>query len=214
MALKSIFLIRHAESLEDVDPTLHNVSDDRIITLTDCGITQADNLWKKLSGRFCATDKLVAYISPSYRAVATWNIMSHHLSVALSVYTEARIRNLNWGNVTLETRAQIEQERYKAGVLNYHFPYGENTPEYVFNIDEFTAQAVGNRKTIESPDFVVIVTHGFALRIIARFLLHISDTDFRWLRNPPNGYCLELQYNVSQDHFFTTAPLLRIQPIE
>lgn len=214
MALKSIFLIRHAESLEDIDPTLHNVSDDQIITLTDHGVTQAEDLGKKLSDRFCVTDKLVAYISPSYRAITTWNTMSQHFPFMSSVYTDTRIRNLNWGNVTLETRAQIEQERYKAGVLNYHFPYGENTPEYVFNLDEFIAQAVANRQMIESPDFVVVVTHGFALRIIARFLLRISGVDFKWLRNPPNGYCLELQYDTHQDCFIATAPLLRMQPIK
>ncbi len=212
MALKSLLLIRHAESLEDVDATLH-VAGDEQISLTDNGRTQARNLGETWRVRFTPENTLTVYLSTSHRARETWGILSPYFPQPKNVEVDDRIRNLNWGSTTLENRAQIEALRYKVGVLKYQFPDGDNTPEYVRNIGEFVEKAVNRRQDESFPEYIVIVTHGFALRIIARFLLHISDVDFRWLRNPHNGYCLEITHNTEEDSFVATTPLLRMKPI-
>jgi len=214
MSLKSIFLIRHAESPEDIDPTLHNINNDRGIPLTETGILQADNLGQQLSVRFFPENTIAVYLSPLRRVGETWNILAPYFPAPMIKEVDERLRNLDWGNVNLETRDQIEAERYKAGVLNYQFPGGDDTPKYVRSINDFTDKATTNRQNKDSPDYIIIVTHGFALRIIIRALLQTSDTVFKWLRHPPNGYCLELTYNTETSTFTPTTPLLRRKPIE
>lgn len=213
MALKSLLLIRHTESLEDVDPTLHTAQDS-MIPLTETGITQAKNLGETWSVLFTSQSTVTVYLSPSLRARSVWDILAAYFPPPLTLVVNERIRNLNWGSTSLQNRAQIEAERYETGVLNYQFPHGDNTPEYVRNINEFVEKAVSSRQNESSPEYIIIVTHGFALRIIAQYLLHISDVDFRWLRNPPNGYCLEITYNATEDSFTPTTPLLRMKPVE
>lgn len=212
MTLKSLLLIRHTESLEDVDATLHIATDEQI-SLTNNGKTQARNLGETWSVRFTPDNTLAVYLSTSHRAREMWDILSPYFPPPRNVKVDDRLRNLNWGSTSLENQAQIETERYNAGVLNYQFPNGDNTPEYVRNIDKLIEEIVSSRQDDSFPEHIVIVTHGFALRIIARFLLHISDVDFRWLRNPPNGYCLEITYNADEDSFVATTPLLRMKPV-
>lgn len=213
MALKSVFLIRHAESLEDVDPTLHVVKDEQV-SLTYQGKAQLLNLGETWAVRFASWDHLAVYLSPSKRVMESWDILSLYFPKPQTIEVDARIRNLNWGNTNMENRSQIEAERYKAGVLNYQFPGGDNSPEYVRKINKLVKKAVSTRKDETAPEHIVIVTHGFPLRIIARYLLQISDAEFKWLRNPPNGYCLEITYDIEKDRFVTTTPLLRMKPLE
>ena len=213
MALKSIFLIRHAESVEDVDPTLHVVKDEEV-SLTDPGKAQLVDLGETWATRFASENNLEVYLSPSQRALETWQIFSPYFPNPQTIQMDSRIRNLNWGDTNIENRSQVEAERYKAGVLRYQFPGGDNTPNYVRKINQLVKKAVSTRKEDSSPKHIVIVTHGFPLRIIARYLLRIGDAEFKWLRNPPNGYCLEITYDINLDQFTATTPLLRMKPLE
>jgi broad specificity phosphatase PhoE len=212
LTLKSVFLIRHAESLEDADPSLHAVKDEQV-PLTKRGRAQVLNMGETWSAHFAESCPAV-YVSPSKRAQETWEILSQYFPTPHSVTTDARIRNLDWGDTTLANRAQIEFERYKAGVLNYIFPVGSNTPDYVRAINELVKEAIKHRQKISSPTHVIMITHGFPLRVIARYLLALSDQQFKWLSNPPNGYCLEITYDTHGDRFKPTTPLLRMKPLE
>lgn len=208
MSLKSIALIRHAESLEDVDPTLHNVSDDSIVSLTEHGRSKARNIGEHLSRKISHEERVRVYLSTSHRARETWEIISEFIVPVMIPTVDGRIRNLNWGNITLETRSQIEAERYRAGVLYYQFPGGDNTPDYISAIGRFVSEVFLGKKDEDYPEHVVIVTHGFALRVIAKFLLAISDEEFRELRNPPNGYVLRVEHK--NHSFIPETPLLRV----
>ncbi len=213
MSIRKVILVRHTESSEDIDPSLHNVADDRSISLTPRGKTQARKLGKTLTNRVSICGSVGVYLSPTRRAIETWNILSRYFPRPDLIEVEPSIRNLDWGNVTLNNRAEIEAERYKAGVLNYQFPGGDNCVEYVTAIDNFVKRITADRNNQQFPECLLIVTHGFALRVILRTLLHLSDQDFRWLRNPPNGYCLELEYDREKDLFVTSTPLIRMNPI-
>ena len=133
---KRIILLRHAESIEDVDPTLHNINTGRIAELTEEGKEKAHQLGKHLAAHILKTEPLLVFVSPTNRVTETWDIISTYFSFTLKVVTDHRIRNLNWGNITLENRSIIEAERYKAGVLNFTFPEGDHTPSYVSKKEE------------------------------------------------------------------------------
>jgi broad specificity phosphatase PhoE len=114
---------------------------------------------------------------------------------------------LDWGDITVENRAAIEAERYAVGVLNYAFPGGDNTPDYAEAIDRFVHETFRGRSSAIFPECVVVLTHGFALRLIARSVLRIGDEEFRSLANPPNCYCSEIRYDAGSDSFSLLAPL-------
>jgi broad specificity phosphatase PhoE len=211
MTLKSVILIRHAESLEDVDPNIHNIADDNAIGLTEFGKTQAKEIGGWILSNLPSATKVKVVLSPSNRARETWQVISPIFTNITEVKTDERIRNLNWGNVTLETRASVEAERYAVGVLHYCFSGGTNTPEYVHAIDQFVDEVILGCNDVDFPDHIVMVTHGFALRVIARLLLNVSEEEFRRLRNPPNGYRIEFQYVSRDQQFFATEPLLVVK---
>lgn len=192
MSLEKILLIRHAQSLEDVNPSMHNLSDDRMVGLTELGIVQAHGLVKKLRCDPVTQKRADAYVSPSYRAQATWRIVRDAFPRLLHSVTVKCIRNLNWGDITSENKAVIEAERYTAGVLNYAFPGGDYTPDYSDAIQRFVETVLDGSESEDYPECVVVLTHGFALRLLARAILLIGDSEFRYLANPKNCFCAEV----------------------
>ena len=212
--LKRIIVMRHGQSLEDIDPTMHNINNGKVAELTETGREQTNQLGLNLKDMIPKTEKFSVYVSPALRAQETWAILSTYIEPSHEVVTDSRIRNLNWGNITLENRAIVEAQRYKAGVLNFTFPEGDHTPDYVSSLNDFVESIVTPSK-VHSSDVstLLFITHGFALRVILKYLLALNEKDFQWLRNPPNCYMIELIYDPMTDSFNSTEPLLRVDPV-
>lgn len=213
MVLQTILLIRHAQSEEDINPSIHNLTNDHEIKLTPFGIEQTKKLAYYLLQYLNIENKII-YLSSSKRAQETWDILKSYSMNKNLVYIDKRIRNLNWGNITLETREQIEAERYKVGVLHYKFPNGDNTPNYVANICNFTKEMLYSCDKSNFPECIIIITHGFALRVIACSILNIPDEEFKWLANPPNCYCAKILYFTQESRFVLHEALPTIKPIK
>lgn len=217
MTLQTALVIRHAQSTEDVNPSIHNLISDDEIKLTPLGIEQINNLGQYLSKYNTLNNRRnVIYLSPSKRAQETWIILERYLTGEKIIYTDHRIKNLNWGNINSENREQIEKERYKIGVLKYKFPGGDNTPDYVESINNFVKEIfyIYNCDKLEFPEHIIIITHGFALRVITRSIFIISDEKFKWFANPPNCYCAEIMYSAHKSLFVLSEPLPTINPIK
>ncbi|MBU1179594.1 phosphoglycerate mutase family protein [Patescibacteria group bacterium] len=194
MTLKKVFVIRHAESEEDVDPTIHNLLQDDEIGLTELGKRQIVGTMPML-GPIINQDNLLVCLSSSKRAADTYDILSSGANrCAHQVVIEKRIRNLNWGDITLENRAQIESERYASGVLYYKFPGGDDSAVYVKGICDAMSELLIDCNLPSFPEYVLVITHGFALRVIVKALTNISDQDFRWLANPSNCFIAEIEF--------------------
>jgi broad specificity phosphatase PhoE len=190
-------MIRHAQSQEDVDPNVKNGRGDHQISITELGKRQASNTIKEIRRRLPARCSVQVYSSPSNRVLETARIVSSGFSDQESdIIIEPRIRNLDWGNVTQENLKEIERERYKAGVLHYQFPGGDHSPTFVRQIGEFVDELLVKGRIEIFPENVIILTHGFAMRVITKFLLGMSDDDFRWISNPPNCYVADFLIGV------------------
>ncbi len=212
--LKRIILARHGQSSEDIDPTLHNINSGKIAVLTDKGKEQANQLGLNLKTKILQAERFNVYVSPALRAQETWMILSAQINPPIEVVTDSRIRNLNWGNITLENRATIEAQRYESGVLNFTFPEGDHTPDYINSLNNFIESVVAPSKVNDSEiSTLLFITHGFALRVILKHLLVLSEKAFQWLRNPPNCHTIELVYDPVADSFSSVEPLLRMDPI-
>ncbi len=198
MFLKRIVVLRHAESQEDIDPNLHNELSDEQISITPNGANQAQDLIARVLSIVSMYKSVGICSSPSNRVVQTASIIKAGLKgVCGDIIIEPRIRNLNWGNITPETVRGVEKERYRVGVLHFQFPEGDHSPTFVSKINQFVQELIQKGKTKDSPELLVIVTHGFALRIIAKALLQMSDADFRWIKNPPNCYIADFSISDS-----------------
>lgn len=207
--LKQVLLVRHAQSEEDVVPNIRERISDRNVSITDEGKKQTQQLIETLRSHIESHCRIIVYTSPSNRASQTMELFARAFpSVAFSVREEESIRNLNWGSVTEKTIKEVEQERYRVGVLYFQFPDGDHTPTFVRNIERFVSQVLLYGERDDHPECAIIFTHGFALRIIVKAFLEMSDDEFRYLRNPPNCYVASL--SVNGEHVTLDDPLPKI----
>lgn len=187
--LKQVFLVRHAQSEEDINPAMHGKVSDQRISITSAGKKQVSDLVNILAPKIFAYKKIKIVTSPSNRAGQTMSLFcSSFPSIDFDILFEQCIRSLNWGNVDEHSIKEVEQERYRVGVLHFQFPGGDNTPNFVRDIECFVNSLRFAGRFDDHPECAVFFTHGFALRVIAKAFLKISDEDFRSLANPPNCY--------------------------
>lgn len=207
--LKNILLVRHAQSEEDVNPNIRSHLSDRRISITDTGRQQTLKLIDDLREFIGSYRRVLVYTSPSARAGQTMSLFTRAFpNIVFSMQVEESIRNLNWGSVTEKTIKEVEQERYRIGVLYFQFPDGDHTPTFVRNIERFTSSLLSRGREESHPECVIIFTHGFALRVLAKAFLGMSDNEFRYLRNPPNCYVANLI--AEQTGVRITEPLPKI----
>lgn len=208
--LKRVFLVRHAQSEEDIAPNMHNGVSDRRISITTVGKKQALEVAKILSHKIAVYQRIKIIASPSNRVEQTMSVFcSNFPSIDFYPSIEPRIRNLNWGNVDQDTIKAVEEERYRAGVLHFQFPQGDNTPDFVSGIECFVDELKSEGRSDNCPECAIIFTHGFALRIIVKVFLDINDEDFRFLANPPNCYIATLN-RAKSGKFVIEEPLPKI----
>lgn len=207
--LKQVLLVRHAQSEEDITPNIREQISDRNVSITDEGGEQTQQLIETLRSRIESYHRVAVYTSPANRAGQTMLLFTRAFpSIIFTVQEEESIRNLNWGSVTEKTIKEVERERYGVGVLHFQFPGGDHTPTFVQNIERFVSQVLLQGESDEHPECVIIFTHGFALRVIAKAFLEMTDDEFRYLRNPPNCHVASLPINGG--HVTLDEPLPKI----
>lgn len=208
--LKQIFLVRHAQSEEDVDPNIRNGVHDSRIAITSTGKSQVENIAKILYPKISGYKHIKIVTSPSNRAYQTMSLFcSYFPAISFEVVREKCIKNLNWGNVDETTLKEVEQERYRVGVLYFQFPKGDNTSELVKRIEKYIERLIRDGHDETYSECVIIFTHGFALRIITKALLNMSDEEFRYLSNPPNCYVATV--NITKLGITLEEPLPKIK---
>ena len=197
---KRIIVIRHAESKEDVDKTVYAHTFDLDIALSPNGEKQSINVSSALAGRIDGKH-VHFYISPGLRLRQTYDLMTAHFPKSLSsTFTvEPLILKQFWGDVTVENRREIEIARYKEGVLIYRFPNGESGPQLVARFKLFVESLRTDFQREDFPENIVILTHGFEMRVFLMVWFCWSTSYFESLANPRNCemVTLSLQANGS-----------------
>ncbi len=208
--LRQVFLIRHAESGEDVNPNIRNEVSDNQISLTGIGVEQVNAMVERILPQLARYSRIKVFVSPSNRAVETLEaFISYFPDAEFDVVNEPRIRNLDWGNTTIENVREIERQRYEVGVLYFQFPGGDNTPEFVQNIQRFVDELQAEGARADYPECVIMFMHGFALRLVAKAFLGMSDDAFRYLANPANCYVAVLDISESGVSLQEPLPIVR-----
>ncbi|MCC7004475.1 phosphoglycerate mutase family protein [Candidatus Nomurabacteria bacterium] len=194
---KKIIVMRHAESQEDVDKTVYAYTSDLDISLSPYGEIQSVNMSPKLASRIEGSH-VHFYISPGLRLRQTYNLMTAHFPKALgSTFTvELLIMKQFWGDVTVKNRREIEIARYREGVLIYRFPNGESGPQLVARFKLFVENLRKDFQREDFPENIVILTHGFEMRVFLMVWFGWSTSYFESLANPRNCEMVTLSLQV------------------
>jgi len=183
-----LVILRHAESLEDIDNTAYEKIADEDMPLSEKGRWQACMAGKAIVQEFRDRQNLRFVLSPSKRVLETAKIIISELprGTKWALSTERLIVKQNWGNVTVANRKAIEMERYRVGVLRYRFPGGESGSEMLSRFKTFAENLRQSLASAKVEDLVVIITHGFEMRVILKSLLLWSEEFFESLAHPRN----------------------------
>lgn len=188
--------MRHCESLEDTDKTAYERIADEYMPLTECGKKQAASFGVEFAQNLSLSAKIHLILSPSKRVLETARIVVANLPshIRWSLSTDDLIVKQDWGNVTIHNRSEIERERYQAGVLRYCFPGGESGPEMLFRFDLF-AKKLDRAMSDPSTENILVITHGFEMRVLLKSLLGWAEKYFESLAHPKHCEVKRVAYD-------------------
>jgi len=189
MKPQRIFLIRHGESIANLDRNHYNTLPGHKIPLTDEGINQANDCGKILLNKL-VSNNIFFYLSPYLRTEQTFNnILSQLGKINYQLREEPRIREQDFGNPRDQFIDFTQDPNYiKMGSFFYRFPNGENGADVYDRISSFFYTLHRNFLKDNYPENVVIITHGMLMRLFLMRWYHWTVEEFEKLDNPKNCY--------------------------
>lgn len=196
MKPKRIIIIRHAESMSNADLNTHLTIPDYQIPLTDRGHKTALVAGKKLAAEFASYEKVAFYVSPFRRTRETLHglLQAFYPENVERIREDPRLREQEWGHLrAAEVTNAIDAERQKYGTFFYRIPDGESGADVYDRCSGFLDTFYRDIMNENFPENVVIVTHGFTMRVLLMRWLHWSVEEFHSLKNSKNLQTVELQ---------------------
>lgn len=198
MKPKRIILIRHGESLGNIDKTIYNSIPDYAIDLSDKGLEQAREAGKALK-EIVKNETMFAYVSPMWRTRSTFEQIAKSFSKSQIEYREEpRIREQEWGHIrSIEESELVEGDRDAYGTFYFRIPDGESAADVYDRVSDFLGTLNRDFEKEHYPENAVIVTHGMAIRLFIMRWFHLTVEEFESLANPKNCqiFILEKQPN-------------------
>lgn len=184
-----IFLIRHGESIGNIDRKHYNILPGHKIPLTEKDMKQAIECGKKLSKELVSKN-VFFYLSPFLRTKQTFKrILSQLGDVKYKLREEPRIREQDFGNPRDQFIDFTQDPDYaKIGSFFYRFPNGECGADVYDRVSSFFYTLYRNFSKPDYPENVVIITHGMLMRLFLMRWYHWTVEEFEKLKNPPNCY--------------------------
>lgn len=192
-----IILLRHAESLGNVDELAYTRTPDHALPLTSVGEEQARKAGAEV--RALLNGPVAAYVSPYKRALRTLELLD--VTVERTV-PEPRLREQDWGNLQDPVEQEMEKrKRHEFGHFFYRLPHGESGAD----VDDRVASFLNNLeirigKDHTHPDTVLVVSHGLTMRLLCRRMFSWSIDLFESLSNPEHCALRILDYDGARWH--------------
>ncbi|XP_024378235.1 phosphoglycerate mutase-like protein AT74H isoform X2 [Physcomitrium patens] len=218
---RRIILVRHGESLGNVDETAYTQIPDSKICLTEKGWKQAlkcgHDIRELIEGDHSDDWKVYFYVSPYNRTLQTLRgigIAFDRERIA-GVREEPRLREQDFGNFQDRERMRVEKAiRLRYGRFFYRFPNGESAADVYDRITGFreTLRAdidVGRFQRPESRSKnmnLVLVSHGLTLRVFLMRWYKWTVQQFEGLYNFGNTEMLVMElgpggrYSLTMHH--------------
>lgn len=178
-----IILLRHAESLGNVDELAYTRTPDHALTLTARGEAQAREAGPNL--RRLLTEPTAAYVSPYVRAIRTLALLDLGDLLERTV-PEPRLREQDWGNLQDPLEQEVQQrKRHEFGHFFYRLAHGESGADVDDRVASFLSELEHRiADDPRHPESVLIVSHGLTMRLLCRRLFSWSIDLFESLSNP------------------------------
>jgi broad specificity phosphatase PhoE len=181
-----IALIRHGESLANLDKTVYERIPDHAVPLTPHGHEQAAEAGRYLRELF-ENQPVRVYVSPYLRARQTLDSLGLDDLIQLP-REEPRLREQDWAN--LQDTADIERQeklRDAFGHFFYRFTQGESGADVYDRVSTFLETMHRDFEQPDAPSNVLLVSHGLTMRLFCMRWFHWSVRFFETLRNPGNA---------------------------
>lgn len=198
-----IFIVRHGQSIGNVDREVYKDIPDYSLHLTDTGKEQAIAVGKKIYS-IIGDAPVHYYVSPFWRTRQTYlGIRKNIPSVKATFYEDPRIREQEW-NQKLSSRegyrTNEELERDNYGHFYYRFNGGESCADVFDRVSDFLGTMFRDFEKKKFPKNVIIVTHGMTMRLILMRWFHSSVEEFETWGNPSNCDYFLLEKDKNQKY--------------
>lgn len=185
-APRQIIMVRHGQSLANVDPSIYNRVPDYRIPLTEEGQAQAkqagENIKRRLDGQ-----KVRVYVSPYLRAYQTLEALNLG-DQAAQIMEEPRLREQDWANFQNPAEIADQKELRNAyGHFFYRFREGESGSDVYDRVSSFMETLFRHWTNPEYPENALFVTHGLTMRLFCMRWFHWTVEYFESLNNPGNA---------------------------
>jgi broad specificity phosphatase PhoE len=179
-----IILLRHAQSLGNIDELAYTRIPDHALPLTSLGERQARAAGPVVR-ELLAGGRGAAYVSPYVRAIRTLELLELDDLVERTV-PEPRLREQDWGNLQDPVEQEIQkQKRHEFGHFFYRLAHGESGADVDDRVASFLAE-LAQRVEVDPahPDTALVVSHGLTMRLLCRRMFSWSIALFESLSNP------------------------------
>jgi len=176
-----IILLRHGQSLGNVDELAYCRIPDHALPLTELGERQARTAGSTIRGLIGA-GPVAAYVSPYTRTRRTFELLGVD---AERIVTEPRVREQDWGNLQDPVQQEmLKHQRHAFGHFFFRLPNGESGADVDDRLAAFLdGLEVRLHEDGEHPKTVLIVSHGLTIRLLCRRLFGWSIELFESLSN-------------------------------
>lgn len=208
-----ILLVRHGQSLGNVDPETYVKIGDPKTPLTDTGWDQAENLGRFLNTHYSRTKTAVwpsIFVSSYLRTQQTLRGLLTGIGTSLfpgepKLFEDPRLIEQNFGAVTnlaahddpqtvhvTQTLSAIAREAYKKAPYSITPFLGEAPKTVVASAKSFIDGTLA-RDIAEGKDDILIVCHGAVIKAFLMAWFHLPMDAWKELKTPGNCdvYCIE-----------------------
>lgn len=208
---KRIILIRHGQSLGQVEESTYRTMPDNQVPLTEQGISQAENCGQALKN-IIGNETVKFWVSPYRRSRMTFEGISKAFSKdKISYREEPRIREQDWGNFQDPKAIKLSQiERFNFGSFYYRFHAGESGADVYDRVSSFLESLFRDFEVDQSMSNVVLVSHGLTCRLFLMRFFHWSVEKFQRTWNLKN--CQIVIMEKQEDGFYKLMTPLEENP--
>ncbi|MET1073334.1 MAG: histidine phosphatase family protein [Umezawaea sp.] len=178
-----IILLRHGQSLGNVDESAYCRVPDHSLPLTPLGERQAHAAGPKVK-RLIGDGPVAVYVSPYLRTRKTLAGLGLG-DVVDRVIAEPRLREQDWGNLQDPVQQEVlKHQRHAFGHFFFRLPNGESGADVDDRLAAFLGELELRMRAEEGhPRTVLVVSHGLTIRLLCRRLFSWSVELFESLSN-------------------------------
>jgi len=213
-----IILVRHGESLGNVDKSIYETLADSRLPLTERGVAQARAAGVRLKS-LIGDETVFAFVSPYVRTAQTMEEMVAAAELSPSRYRvryDPRLREQDFGNLQqVDEMKDLMATRKEVGRFFFRFPNGESGADVYDRVTSFLSSVYRTMdKTRAAPphhrryDNILIVSHGLTMRIICMRFLHWEVEQLEDVWNPDNGQTWVLERHPETARYVLTSAVV------